>query len=157
MGHIVKVLSAGCLAPLLALVLAFAVIAVIAIAQGQFATLAAAPAFGGLLLIFIYPIMFFFGIPVYLLLRRVGWDNLWSAALLGFAAAFAVPFLLQLESGFEIANSGINPNIAYDNLNYLLADPVRALSWFDLLGVAVGVAFWWIVKYAPVPIDAPSP
>jgi len=144
-----RIFAAALVSPLSILIVVPVGVAAGGMWQGILPPIPAAIGFAGMLLIFAYPTMLIVGLPSYLVLHHWKLDSVWSAAGVGLLAAVLVPLLLQLESGIETARTGIKPEIAYSNLEFVLSHPTLLLGPLDLLGPVVGVVFWWIAKPRP--------
>ena len=101
--------------------------------------------FSGLVAMFGYAMLLFFGLPIFLILRRLKMDSLWAAILVGYVTAVCVPLLLQLNLAVSLIHQGIRPAIAYSNLQVVLTHPsMLLLDPLFLIGPLIAGVFWLI-------------
>jgi len=93
------------------------------------------------LLVFVYPATLFVGLPLYIALRRLNLDSIWTAAVTGYFVAAAVPAFLRLDG-----ISGTPPSSVSYWVNPLF-----------LLGPVVAITFWWVVKAKSEPQSPAAP
>ncbi|MDE2184397.1 MAG: hypothetical protein KGJ78_15365 [Alphaproteobacteria bacterium] len=94
-----------------------------------------------------------FGWPSYLLLRRAGAANIWTAMIVGVIASWLAP--IAFTASFVGLSNAVHNALSYFNgLPWIeVLKLLKGPAYFACLGAFTGASFWMIIRKPLVPAD----